>query len=139
MTQSDTPRRRLMAALALALLALATLAAPAAGRIAPPAFGAGSATSLIFSGRAAQVVGDTALVPVRCLGPRRGICSGTATLAFAGARHKAPFSVAGGRAGDIAVPIGRHADLGGRRAVAVARTAQTTGRLDRASAVIHFR
>jgi hypothetical protein len=61
------------------------------------------------------------------------------TIAFDGSRHKAPFSVPGGSAQDLTVPVGPAGELSGKRAVAVARTAQAASPFARATSVIHFR
>jgi hypothetical protein len=95
--------------------------------------------SLVFRGETAHLVGHTALLPVKCLGSGDGLCSGTVSVAFAGNRHRAPFSVPGGSTQDLTVPVGPVGQLHGRKAIAVARTAQAPSPFARSTAVIHFR
>lgn len=140
MSRRRDVKSRLAISLATALIALASLAGSAAAAAAAPALpGAGSGMSLVFSGETAHVVGRTALLPVRCLGSRDGVCSGTVSVAFDGNSHRAPFSVPGGSTQDLTVPVGPAGQLHGRRAIAVARTAQAPSPLARSTAVIHFR
>lgn len=101
------------------------IAAPAAAEGSPPE-GAAEAT-LVFKAGSARLVGASALVKVRCLGPRSGLCNGTVTLSVAKRRNEVPFSVGGGNSQSIAVPVGPAGRLDGMIAVAVAKTAQPFG------------
>ncbi len=127
------PRRLL--ACALALVCLAAAAVPTAAS-ADSALDAGSEMSLVFTGETARLIGSSALVPVRCLGPQEGLCSGTVTLSVNGRKHKAPFSVVGGSAQGLVVPVGS-ADAG-QSAVAVARTVRASGGYARATSTMRF-
>jgi len=96
--------RRLLAC-ALAWVCLAAAAVPLAAS-AQSAVDAGPEMSLVFTAETARLVGSSALVPVRCLGPQEGLCSGTVTLSVKGRKHKAPFSLVGGSAQNLVVPVG---------------------------------
>jgi hypothetical protein len=88
---------------AFATAALAPAGAAAEG-ITESAFG--PRMSLAFSKDSAKVVGDKALVAVKCLGPQEGTCVGTVSLSLDGATHKVPFSVLGGHRQNLVVPLG---------------------------------
>lgn len=117
--------------------ALIALAAPSPTSAAPPPTPS-SELSLAFNSESAHLVGSQALVLVKCLGSRASTCNGTLTLSTAGNRHRVPFSVIGGTSEDLAVPLGSDASSA-RRAVAVARTVQASGRYVRSSEVIRLR
>ncbi|HVY97631.1 MAG TPA: hypothetical protein VHA54_11785 [Solirubrobacterales bacterium] len=130
------PGRRL-AALVCATAALA-VAAPAAASAEAP-FGAATApVSANFARPVAKVVGNQALVQLHCAGSRLGVCSGTISVAAAGARHQVPFSVLGGTSDSVAVPVARGA-LDSGRGIAVARTAQPAGGFAQATEVLRLR
>lgn len=122
-----------------AALLLATVAPAAIASADPVLPGVRSETSLVFTAETARLVGSTALVPVKCLGPREESCTGTVTLTANGRKHKAPFSVIGGTSQSLAVPVGSGRGLTERRAVAVARTLQPLGDYARSSGVLRFR
>jgi len=126
--------RRLLAC-ALAWVCLAAAAVPLAAS-AQSAVDAGPEMSLVFTAETARLVGSSALVPVRCLGPQEGLCSGTVTLSVKGRKHKAPFSLVGGSAQNLVVPVG--GALAGQRAVAVARTARAIVGYARATSAMRF-
>jgi hypothetical protein len=130
-------KRRLAIAACAALLVLAAVPTVASAR--SSIFDVGSETSLSFVRETAELVGPDALVLVRCNGSAGDTCSGTLTLSFSGSSHKAPFSILAGTSQSVSVSV-RGADrLAGRRAVAVARTTQPTGRFARSSEVLRFR
>jgi hypothetical protein len=98
-----------------------------------------SQMSLVFTSGSARLVGSEALVPVRCEGPRSGICSGAAVLRVAGQKHAVPFSVTGGARQLLAVTLGRADALRGASAVALARTVQQSGGRLHAREVLRLR
>lgn len=109
-----------------ALGVAACLAIPAsAGAEASASSGA---MALVFaSGEAHEAAGNVA-VPVRCLGPGTGFCSGVVTLSRSGHGISIPFSVRGGGREVLFVPL----RLGGRghhprRVHGVATTDQALG------------
>ncbi|MGD9734078.1 MAG: hypothetical protein AB7V58_00480 [Solirubrobacterales bacterium] len=126
-----------MAILATALL-LAT-AIPAAAADAATPFQAPGEMSLSFERETARLLGPEALVLVKCTGSPNGICSGTMTLSAAGHQHKAPFSVVVGAVQSLAVHVGSSRARGAGRALAVAKTAQPSGRFVRTTGVLRFR
>jgi hypothetical protein len=131
-----TLRRRAAACVAVLAFLLAVAPGVAAARSLVP--GAPAQMSLVFTRGTAHLVGRNALVGVKCVGSRNGTCSGTVTLTVRGHKRKAPFSVIGGSAQSLVVPVASH----GRaavRGVAVARTVQAAGGYARSSGVLHFR
>lgn len=95
--------------------------------------------NLVFTKASATLVGSEALVPVRCEGPRSGICNGTAVLRLRGTKRTVPFAVSGGSRSSLAVTVGSAEALHGERAVALARTAQQDGGYLRAREVLRLR
>lgn len=118
------PFAPLVGGLVVLCLALSGLAGSAS---AGTAFETSSPVNLVFTEASAPLVGSEALVPVRCEGPRSGICNGTVVLRVRGERHKVPFSVSGGSRSSLAVTVGAAHALEGKRAVALARTIQHGG------------
>jgi hypothetical protein len=123
------------------LLCAAALVLPvvATGSGTPGLPGPRSETSLVFTAATARLVGSTALVPVKCLGPESEQCTGSVTLRANGHKHKSPFALLGGTSQSLAVPVGSSSKLANRRAVAVARTLQPAGRYARSSSVLRLR
>lgn len=119
----------------------ATLVLPvvATGSAAPSLPGPRSEVSLVFPAATARLIGSTALVPVKCLGPRIEQCTGTVTLSANGHKHNAPFALVGGTSQSLAVPVDSSGELANRRAVAVARTLEPAGSYARSSGVLRFR
>lgn len=103
------------------------------------AFDTPSQMNLVFTSGSARLVGSEALIPVRCEGPQSGICSGTAVLRVAGQKHEVPFSVTGGARQSLAVTLARADALRGKRAVALAKTAQQSGGYLRAREVLQLK
>lgn len=132
------PRLQLKRRVALlaAVCALAILAFPGTGTAASPR--ASSEVSLAFLSEKAHLVGSQALVRVKCLGSGTSSCNGTLTLTTSGNKHKVPFSVIGGTSEFLTVPLGSDAAKT-KRALAVARTAQASGRYSRSSEVLRLR
>lgn len=130
-------KRRLWAVACGALLLLSSV--PAFATAQSSVFDTSSETSIGFARETAELIGSDALVLVRCEGEAGDICSGTLTLSFSGNKHKAPFSVLAGTSQSVSVTIGGGGQLAGRRAVAVAKTVQPTGRFARSSEVLRFR
>jgi hypothetical protein len=126
--------RRLLAS-GLALACLATAAIPVAAS-AESVVDPSSEMSLVFTAETARLVGTSALVPVRCLGPQQGLCSGTVTLSVKGRKHKAPFSLVGGSAQSLVMPVG--GAEAGQSAVAVAKTVRASGGYARATSAMRF-
>lgn len=112
---------------------------PGSAAAASSAFDTPSQMNLVFTEGSARLVGSEALVPVRCEGPRAGICTGTAVLRVAGKKRKVPFSVTGGTRSNLAVTLGRAGSLRGKRAVALARTVQHGGGYASAREVLRLR
>jgi hypothetical protein len=135
-THSRQLNRNLLAAACGALLLLG--AAPALAPAQSSVFDSGSETSIEFVRGTADLLGSEALVPVRCNGEQGAACTGVLTLSIAGQKHKAPFSILAGTSQDIAITVGDGDQLSGRRAIAVARTTQSSGRTARSSEVLHF-
>lgn len=121
--------------LVAATCALAMLALPSAGSAIAPT--STSELSLVFPSQEAHLAGSQALVLVKCLGSEVSTCNGTLTLATGGNKHKVPFSVIGGTSQNLTVPLGSNADAA-KRAIAVARTSQASGRYVRSSEVLHL-
>jgi hypothetical protein len=129
--------RNLWAAACGALLLLGTV--PAFAPAESSVFESSTDASIEFVRGTAALLGPEALVPVRCNGPQDATCTGVLTLSVAGQKHKAPYSILGGTSQDVSVTVGGGDQLAGRRAVAVARTTQSSGRFSRSSEVLHFR
>src|SRR5436190_5144146 len=95
-------RKNQMKILAAAILAvLACLALTAGGAAASSTTG----MELEFSGDTAELAAGQVTVPVECIGESNGFCSGTLTLSFAGRRSVSTFSVQGGHAETVVVPL----------------------------------
>lgn len=124
---------------AVAALCLAGSAFAGSAAAGSSVFETPSQMNLVFTAGSARIVGSEALIPVRCEGPRSGICSGTAVLKVAGQKHKVPFSVTGGVRQRLAVTLGRDGALRGERAVALARTVQQSGGRLHAREVLRLR
>jgi hypothetical protein len=124
-------RARLATLAGAAALLVAVLAPAAATAEGTPESVLGPRMSLVFTKDTAQVVGDKALVLVKCLGSQTGTCVGTVSLDLEGDTHKVPFSVLGGHKQSLVVPLGseddRPARTAGRKALAVASTVQPLG------------
>jgi hypothetical protein len=90
--------------LLLAVLGLAAVASPASSSARLPIVNPAS-MELVFAAETASRVGGEIAVPVECLGPTRGFCSGVLTLSHDGRRRSAPFSVAGGSTEPVFVPF----------------------------------
>ena len=127
---------RIRIAAALPALLVAALLVPTASTAAPTS---GGEMSLLFARPSARVVGGQALILVRCEGSRRGICSGTVTISIDGRRHRAPFSLIGGTRQSLTVGVGSGQRLRGRRARAIASTAQPAGGYVRERETLRFR
>lgn len=123
---------------ALAVLGLAA-AAPAMSTASLLPSSPGAEMTLLFARPSARIVGDQALILVRCEGPRQGICNGTVTVAARGHRHREPFSLAGGTRQSLAVKVGARRRLSGSRARAIASTAQSDGGYVRSRETLRFR
>ncbi len=128
----------LLAAL-LALLLTCCLIAPALAGAARSSSDGGVGTILVFTGEKAPLVGSTALLAVKCLGPRGSLCNGTVVVTVGPRKTKVPFALGGGSRQSLAVPVGVPSDGSRQRGFAVARTAQSSGGLARDTAVITFR
>jgi hypothetical protein len=115
---------------AAALLVVAVAPAGAAAEGTPESV-LGPRMSLVFTKDTAQVVGEKALVLVKCLGSQTGTCVGTVSLDLEGDAHKVPFSVLGGHKQSLVVPLGSGGDhpapAAARKALAVASTVQPLG------------
>jgi hypothetical protein len=98
-----------------------------------------SSMNLGFTKASATLVGSEALIPVRCEGPRGGICNGTAVLRVRGKKHEVPFAVTGGTRSSLAVTVGSAGHLHGKRAVALAKTVQQGGGYLRARQVLRLK
>jgi hypothetical protein len=134
------PRQLKRSALAAACGAVLFLTGlPALAPAESSVFDHGSETSLGFARGTAELLGPDALVLVRCSGARGDTCNGTLTLSFSGNKHKTPFSVLAGTTQSLPVSVGGGDQLAGKRAVAVAKTLQPTGRFARSSEVLRFR
>ena len=124
-------KARLATLAGAAVLAAAILAPASAAAEGTPESVLGPRMSLVFTKDTAQVIGDKALVSVKCLGSQSGTCVGTVSLDVEGAGHKVPFSVFGGRKQNLVVPLGSEADRtarsADRRALALASTLQPLG------------
>lgn len=131
-------RPALVAAVLAFCLATTAAAGLAGSAVAGSAFDTRSPMSLVFTAGSAHLVGSQALVPVRCEGPRGGICNGTAVLKVAGRTHTVPFAVTGGTRSSLAVTLGSADSLRGKRAVALARTLQSGGGHLRAREVLRL-
>lgn len=121
-----------LATLAAATTLMAALATPAvASAESASDFVSGPRMTLVFARDTARETGAGAVLPVKCLGPRSGVCAGTLSLEFDGQAYKAPFSVMGGHRQFQVVPLGAAAtesrDTGPQRAVATASTMQPLG------------
>lgn len=112
--------KRLGAALC-ALVAVAALVAPTAASAHSdfPASG-----SLYFGKASAKVVGQTALVPVKCVGIKGSTCSGTISLSAGSSQTEAPFSVTSGGNRTVAIPVSGAA---GDSVIATANSVQSDG------------
>jgi hypothetical protein len=127
-----TPLKRLGTAIcATAIVAALVIPAAAGAKQAFPATG-----SLYFAKATAKVVGQTALIPVKCVGPKGATCSGTISLGTDSASTEAPFSVTSGGNRTIAVPTTATA---GESVVAVAETAQSSGAYQTTTEVLRLR
>jgi hypothetical protein len=138
MDPMQPPHKRLrltFPALATALVALCLAGSASA---ASP-FDSAAPMNLVFTKASATLVGSEALVPVRCEGPRSGLCNGTAVLRVRGKKHEIPFAVSGGTRSSLAVTVGSAGDLRGQRAVALAKTAQQGGGYLRAREVLRLK
>jgi hypothetical protein len=103
-----------------ALLLVAALVPAAAGaHTGFPATG-----SLYFGKPTAKVVGQTAIVPVKCVGAKGSTCSGTISLSSDSVSTEAPFTVTSGGNRTVAIPV---ASAAGTAVVATAQTAQADG------------
>lgn len=137
-----------LVALLLLLTATATAiadesAVPPAGETAP-AGGAEEAApepmSVEFPRGHATLVGERALVFVRCSGLASETCEGTLVLHGIGGTHKVPYSIERGDSQGLTVPLGTETAVKrGSRARVVARTLQLTGGLVRTSRVLKVR
>ncbi|HVO53313.1 MAG TPA: hypothetical protein VMT37_02765 [Solirubrobacterales bacterium] len=130
-TQRSHLARRALAALT-ALAATAALAAglgsAAASASEVPAALLGPSVNVSFTRQSANLVGDSAVVAVKCKGPQGSSCTGTVALHLGGATHKASFYVQGGVRQNVIVPLGADGEAAaGRRARAVAETVQPLG------------
>jgi hypothetical protein len=114
-----SPKRLGSALCALLLVAALVVPAVAGARTSVPATG-----SLYFGKPTAKVVGQTALIGVRCVGVKGSTCSGTITLSAGSATSEAPFTVTSGGNRTVAVPV---AAGSGSTVVATAQTAQSSG------------
>jgi len=124
--------RARLATLVAATAFLAALATPAvASAESASDFVSGPRMTLIFARDTARETGAGAVLSVKCLGPRSGVCAGTVSLELEGQTYKAPFSVIGGHRQSLVVPLGTDAsasrDSGPQRALAVASTMQPLG------------
>jgi hypothetical protein len=138
---TETPRGQLRLSIwAVTLCALFGLAAiPAVAPAQSSIFDTGSETNVGFVRATADLAGSQARVLVHCNGSAGDACSGTLTLSFSGHKQTAAFSVLAGTTQRVSVPVGNGSRLAGKRAVAVARTTQATGRFSRSSEVLRFR
>lgn len=99
------------------------VALPSAAAAATPA----ESVNVVFAtGTARQLAGNLA-VPVRCLGEPTDFCSGVLTLASGGHKVSVPFSVQGGSAESVFVPLRLERESRLRRVLGVAATAQPGG------------
>ncbi len=131
--------RASLAALAAAALLGAALGPASAGAETGAESLYGPSMRLAFTGGKAKLTGVGAVVAVKCKGPRGGTCAGTVSLRFAGATHKAPFSIAGGNRQRVVVPLGADGERARhRRAHAVASTAQPLGAYRHAARVLRL-
>ena len=120
--------------LSCAVAAAASIALPVSAAAAPsfPASG-----SLFFSKASAKLVGDTALVPVQCVGVKGSICSGELSIEAGGATSEALFSVTGGGRRIVSIPVSGAAS--GSSVVATAKTVQSYGGYATATEVLRLR
>lgn len=118
---------------ALGIVACTALSAGAAA--APPS----ESVSLVFTtGTAREVAGNLA-VPVRCLGKSTDFCSGVLTLSGSGRKVSIPFSLQGGSAESIYVPLRPEGARHAQKVIAVAGTAQPIGPPASVSEVLSIR
>jgi hypothetical protein len=108
---------------------LITVIACVLGVVLPESAGAAPVTpatgsTLVFTSGKAQMVAGQLAVPVKCLANAETFCSGVLTLSRAGQRASVPFSVQGGHAESIFVPLSFPA--GTRKPLRVNAVAATT-------------
>jgi hypothetical protein len=125
-----TSTKRLASALC-ALLLVAALVAPAAGAHSFPATG-----SLYFGKPTAKVVGQTAIVPVKCVGPKGSTCTGTIALSSGASSTEAPFTVTSGGNRTVTVPVAAGT---GTTVVATAQSVQSDGAYVTSTEVLRLR
>jgi len=112
---------------------------------APPATAArseipSSSETLVFGTTTARTVGGAVVIPVECLGARRGFCAGVVTLSWGGHRSSEPFSVRGGGKDTLFVPLRiDRTHSGGVKVRGVAATAQSVGPPQQIKALIFVR
>ncbi len=117
-----------LAAVAATVALAAGLGSASASADEVPASLLGPSVNVAFPRQSASVVGNSAVVAVKCKGPQGSSCTGTVTLYLGGAAHKASFYVEGGVRQNVIVPLGADGDsASGRRARAVAETVQPLG------------
>jgi hypothetical protein len=104
----------------LSLAGCAAVPASAGAESGPPI----AAMTLVFVGETAHVAGGDLAVPVECLGGQTGYCSGVLTVSRGGQRSVVPFSLKGGSAESLYVPL--RLEAGGRRTTKVSATATTS-------------
>jgi hypothetical protein len=123
---------RSLATLSCAVVAAAALAIPMSASASLPATG-----SLYFAKSTAKLVGDTALVPVRCVGAKGSTCSGTLSIQAGGTTTEAPFSVTSGGNRTVSIPTAGASS--GSSVVATAETVQVSGAYATATEVLRLR
>jgi hypothetical protein len=126
-----TLRARLATLAAASTLLVAAVVPALASAESAAEFVSGPRMTLVFARDTAHITGAGAVLSVKCVGPRSGVCAGTLSVELDGQTFKAPFSVIGGHRQSQVVPLGSTAtdsrDSGPRRAFATASTMQPLG------------
>lgn len=123
-----------MKVLTSAILAVLACLALTAGTAAASTTG----MELEFSGDTAELAAGQVAVPVECFGESTGFCSGTVALSFNGKRSVSTFSVQGGHAETVVVPLPVQARNRPAKVAAVATTSQPLGPAVTRKAVLHL-